>query len=220
MQQTTPDTLRAILEKVLPDWRERLCAFKKSARLWRQSVIDLLLKVLIFALCTWLGYLVLLSFADSLWFVYINTPAGHRFAESIASANAKAISALLAGSLLNLSATATANALLTALAVGLISRLLLIRRYFFTGRGLINRILWALLVAAAAAANPLAMPVSADFWAAFAAHLIPSACLFAVCFSLAAKLLPELDVSYFAKRLKDHIRIVKLRNRVTSEDDG
>jgi hypothetical protein len=72
-----------------------------------------------------------------------------------------------------------------------ICQLLAMRRYFYEGRGLLNRIIWLALFAAAAA-YILQRNSGVDIKLAFGVVIAPCLCLLSSCQNIAKRLLPEL----------------------------
>jgi hypothetical protein len=107
------DECRRLVERIFPDWEQRLVSMKKSCRQWQRSLASACRKALIFALCTWLASAALLFFLKSLWYVYSNSPAGEAYSVSISPAAAERISDLFSRDPVDFAFALTIKALLT-----------------------------------------------------------------------------------------------------------
>ena len=84
----------------------------------------------------------------------------------------------------------TLNALLSSLTVGIFSQFFGLRRRFYLGRGMINRVGWAALCIVFAAQNFFDLRPM-EFQESVYLHTLPVICLCGTSFALAAKLVPE-----------------------------
>ncbi|MDJ0984461.1 MAG: hypothetical protein QNJ26_02865 [Desulfobacterales bacterium] len=82
-------------------------------------------------------------------------------------------------------------ALIANLIVSAACQVLAVRRYFYEGRGLINRVIWLALFSAVAGWL-LARNSHIDLQVAFGLAIAPSLCLFSSCLNIAKRILPEL----------------------------
>jgi hypothetical protein len=85
-----------------------------------------------------------------------------------------------------------ATAALTAsLIISAAFQITALRRYFYVGRGLLNRVI-VLLLFSAAAGFKLAHTGPVDLPVAIGVSIVPSLCLFPSCMKISARILPEL----------------------------
>jgi len=219
MPISVPDKYRAHLDRFVPDWERRLADFRKARKLWRIKGTNEAIKLALLAVCTWFATLVFLHFANTLWFIYLHTPMGEKFAAEVSVRLAPAISALLNRNLFHLSLLATGNSLTTCLMAGALGQMLAIQRFTYVGRGLLNRLGWALTCAALVPLNPWTVdPGAGQPLASLYLHLIPCAFLLSGTFSLTHHLLPEMNFLALGRQLFDYAEFVRLRNRLPQNE--
>ena len=77
--------------------------------------------------------------------------------------------------------------------ISAVSQILALRRYFYVGRGLLNRAI-VLLLFSAAAGFKLAQTAPVDLPIAIGVSIVPSLCLFPSCMNISARILPEITL--------------------------
>jgi hypothetical protein len=94
-------------------------------------------------------------------------------------------------SLIEIIILCAATTLIAGLIIAAICQVLAVRRIFYEGRGLANRIMWVLLFITVSA-HILTDRSQIDFPIAIWLSVLPSMCMFATCLTVCARLLPEL----------------------------
>ncbi len=94
----------------------------------------------------------------------------------------------------------------------LFCQLFAITRYLYTGRGLINRLLWFALCAALTSLGFLKTGHQFDFTTGTVLYLVPASCLAGVCLEFTAHLLPEIWILRKLRDLRQFIKLARIRN--------
>jgi hypothetical protein len=172
-------------------WKRKLKRAGRAIQIWLRELIYSLIEITILFTVTAVLVGILLSGLEAMWYLYLETPIGAKFTADPSRLSPHLLTQLFKRDLLLFSleiATATLTACLT---ISTAFQILALRRYFYLGRGLLNRIIVLLLFSAAGAFN-LAYTDQIDPFVAFGVSIVPSLCLFPSCMNISARIFPEL----------------------------
>jgi hypothetical protein len=199
-----------------PGGTSKLRRAARRFRIWLRNLIYSVIEIIILFTATAVLMGTLLSFIKALWYLYLETPVGRKYTAKFSVLTTHVMSELVRKDLVLFSLEITACALITCLMVSATIQLLAVRRYFYEGRGLTNRMVWIALFSAGSAFN-LANISQIEWSTAVAISILPSLCLFASCLAIAAKLLPELTIVGTFKITKRLINFMRDRRKKTIE---
>ncbi|PKN61510.1 MAG: hypothetical protein CVU57_29245 [Deltaproteobacteria bacterium HGW-Deltaproteobacteria-15] len=166
------------MKEALFDWLRLLC--KKSLGLSILSGITVIL---------YAGFVYSLEF---MWMVYAETHVGKQFIV-LHEVDISAVEGLLAEGFLVLSYKVVLAVLTACLALGAASRVFLLARYLYEGRGMIYRVaVWG-IPCAVLTAFVLLRTYHLELPSAFLLGLVPTLVLFHTCFRFTQELLPEIS---------------------------
>ena len=174
-----------------PVWKRKLKRAGRAIQIWLRGLIYSLIEITILFAVTAVLVGILLSLLEAFWYLYLETPVGIKYTSNPSRLSPHLLTQLFKQDLFLFSievATATLTACLTISAA---FQILALRRYFYLGRGLLNRLV-VLSLFSAAAAFKLADTSDIDVLAALGISIIPSLCLFPSCMNISARILPEL----------------------------
>lgn len=195
-----------------PGGTSKLRRAARRFRIWLRNLIYSVIEIIILFTATAVLMGTLLSFIKALWYLYLETPVGRKYTAKFSVLTTHVMSELVRKDLVLFSLEITACALITCLMVSATIQLLAVRRYFYEGRGLTNRMVWIALFSAGSAFN-LARISQIEWSTAVAISILPSLCLFASCLAIAAKLLPELTIVGTFKITKRLINFMRDRRK-------
>jgi hypothetical protein len=195
-----------------PGGKSKLRRAARRFRIWLRNLIYSMIEIVILFTATAVLMGILLSFTKALWYLYLETPVGRKYTANFSVLTTHVLSELVRRDLVLFSIEIAACALITCLMVSATIQLLAVRRYFYEGRGLVNRMVWIALFSASSAHN--LTNISQIEWSiAVAISILPSLCLFASCLAIAAKLLPELTIVGIFKMTKRLINFMRDRRK-------
>ncbi len=186
-----PDHLFYPSRKPEPLWKQKLRRAARHIQIWFRHLIYSLIEIIILFVAAGVLVGIILSFLEAFWYLYLQTPVGIKYTANPTISSAHLITQLFKKDLFAFSVEVTASAMAACLVISAASQLLAVRRYFYTGRGLLSRLVWLLLFSAASAFS-LMQRVQLDPPVALGISTVPSLCLFTSCLNIAARLLPEL----------------------------
>ncbi len=175
----------------MPVWKQKLSRAAHAIQNWFRQLIYSLIEIVI--LFTAIAVLVglLLSFLEALWYLYLQTPVGIKYTTNPFRSSVHLLTQLFQKDLFWFSLEIATAVFTACLTISAACQVLAVRRYFYVGRGLLNRLIWLMLFSAAAAFI-LADLCQIDLQVAFGISIVPSLCLFSSCLNISARLLPEL----------------------------
>jgi hypothetical protein len=175
----------------LPVWKRTLKQAGRAIQIWLRELIRSLIEIIILFAVTAVLAGILLSLLEAFWYLYLETPVGIKYTANPSRLSPHLLTQLFKRNLF-LFSLEIATAMMTAcLIISAAFQILALRRYFYLGRGLFNRIVVLLLFSAGGAVK-LAHTTQIDLWVAFGISIVPSLCLFPSCMNISARILPEL----------------------------
>lgn len=192
------------MDKVLPERLKQLYG-KYLLRIkdfseYLSNVADLMTRTILLVVITIIVNTGFLYFSKMMWTFYIATPVGERFITEF-PVRAQAFLNVFSRVSIGFSIRVTIAAFTTCLAISAICQVLHIARYFYHSRGFFGRIiLWGLpLTAVVAKYIQSGFGFGFEKWGtAYAVSLIPTLCVFMLCFKVTTELLPE--IGYLIKK--------------------
>lgn len=184
----------------------------RAIRIWLRELIYSVLEVMILFTVTAVLIGILLSSLEALWYLYLQTPVGIKYTANPTRLSPHLLTQLFHQDLFLFSVEVAVAVLTACLAISAAFQILALRRYFYVGRGMLNRIV-VLVLFSAAAGFKLAHAGSIDLPVAIGVSIIPSLCLFPSCMNISARILPEITPFGIIKL------IVKAKNRLFHSDD-
>jgi hypothetical protein len=174
-----PENFLEFSQSSQPVWKRKLKRAGRAIQIWLREFIYSLIEITILLTATAVLVGILLSFLEAFWYLYLQTPVGIKY-----TADPSRLMFLFSVEV----ATAT---LAASLIISAVFQILALRRYFYVGRGLLNRAI-VLLLFSAAAGFKLAHTAPVDLPIAIGVSIVPSLCLFPSCMNISARILPEL----------------------------
>ena len=186
-----PKNLLNSAQNPQPVWKRKLQRAGRAIQIWLRELIYSLIEIVILftAMAVLVG--ILLSFLEAFWYLYLQTPVGIKYTADPSRSSAHLLTQLFKKDLFLFSLEIATAAQFACLTMSAAFQILALRRYFYVGRGLLNRVI-LLLLFSAAAAYKLAHTSQIDLEVAFGVSIVPSLCLFPSCLNISARLLPEL----------------------------
>ncbi len=172
-------------------WRQHLQRAACAVKNWIRRLIYSLIEIVILFTATAALVGILLSFVEAFWYLYLRTPVGIKYTADPSRSSVHLVSQLIQKDLFLFSVEIATATLAACLIMSAVCQLLAVRRYFYEGRGLLNRIIWLLLFSTAAA-YILERNSQIDLPVAFGAAIAPCLCLVSSCHNISKRLLPEL----------------------------
>jgi len=214
-----PKPLRDLIEYYLPDWRQRGHDLRAAGKRWLRHTKLHAVKLFVLYLTAPISFLLVFGLANDFWFTFRHTPVGSMFLSSHPPAALLAIlNATNTNNLLPLAFQFSLDAAVTCLLLGFACQLSAITRYCYTGRGLLNRLLWVALGAALSSLAGLEARQQFDFTTGFALSLVPAGCLVGGCLEFTAHLLPEIWIVLKLRDLRHFIQVARIRNAPRQTD--
>jgi magnesium-transporting ATPase (P-type) len=179
------------VEKPQAIWKRKLRQAGRELHRWNRNLIYSLIEIIILCAATTVIFIAVVSFLKAMWHLYLQTPVGRKFVSDASLVANPTLAELLSKDLILFSVEVTATTLIAGLIIAAICQVLAVRRIFYEGRGLANRIMWVLLFITVSA-HILTDRSQIDFPIAIWLSVLPSLCMFATCLTVCARLLPEL----------------------------
>ena len=177
-----------------PVWKRKLKRAGRAIQIWLRELIHLLIEITILFAVTAVVAGILLSLLEAFWYLYLETPVGIKYTANPSRLSPHLLTQLFKRDLFLFSIEIATATLTACLIISAAFQILALRRYFYLGRGLLNRI-FVLLLFSAAAAFKLANTSQLDLLVALGVSIVPSLCLFPSCMNISARILPELTPS-------------------------
>jgi hypothetical protein len=174
-----------------PVWKRKLKRAGRAIQIWLRGLIYSLIEITILFAVTAVLVGILLSLLEAFWYLYLETPIGIKFTTDPSRLSPHLLTQLFKRDLFLFSLEIATATLTACLIISTAFQILALRRYFYLGRGLFNRIVVLLLFSAAGAFN-LAYTGQIDPLVAFGVSIVPSLCLFPSCMNISARIFPEL----------------------------
>jgi hypothetical protein len=181
-------------ENLLNSARNPQPVWKRAGRaiqIWLRDLIYSLIEIAILFTATAVLVGILLSFLEAFWYLYLQTPVGIKYTADPARLSPHLLTQLFKQDLFLFSVEVATAALTASLIISAAFQITALRRYFYVGRGLLNRII-VLLLFSGAAGFKLAHTGLIDLPIALGVSIVPSLCLFPSCMKISARILPEL----------------------------
>jgi hypothetical protein len=170
-----------------PVWK-RAC---RAIQIWLRNLIYSLIEIAILFTATAVLAGILLSLLEAFWYLYLQTPVGIKYTAHPTRLSPHLLTRLFKQDLFLFSVEVATAALTASLILSAVFQITALRRYFYVGRGLLNRFT-VLLLFSAAAGFKLAHTSPIDLPVALGVSIVPSLCLFPSCMNISARILPEL----------------------------
>jgi hypothetical protein len=172
-------------------WKRKMKRAGRAIQIWLRELIYSLIEITILFTVTAVLVGILLSLLEAMWYLYLETPVGIKFTADPSRLSPHLLTQLFKRDLFLLSLEIAAATLTACLIISIAFQILALRRYFYLGRGLLNRIIVLLLFSAAGAFN-LSHSDQLNPFVAFGVSIVPSLCLFPSCMNISARIFPEL----------------------------
>ena len=163
----------------------------RAIKTWLRNLIYSLIEIAILFTATSVLVGILLSLLEAFWYLYLQTPVGIKYTAHPARLSPHLLTQLFKQDLFLFSIEVATAALTAGLIISAAFQITALRRYFYVGRGLLNRFT-VLLLFSAAAGFKLAHTGPIDLPVALGVSIVPSLCLFPSCMNISARILPEL----------------------------
>ena len=163
----------------------------RAIQTWLRNLIYSLIEIAILFTATSVLVGILLSLLEAFWYLYLQTPVGIKYTAHPARLSPHLLTQLFKQDLFLFSIEVATAALTAGLIISAAFQITALRRYFYVGRGLLNRFT-VLLLFSAAAVFKLAHTGPIDLPVALGVSIVPSLCLFPSCMNISARILPEL----------------------------
>ncbi len=152
------------IEYYMPDWRQRCCELRSACKQRLRNIEFHTIKLFAQSLAAVLCFILVFGMVNYFWFNFRHTSVGSMFLGSNPPEALLAIfTALDSNNLVLLAFQITIDTAVTCLLLGIVCQLLAITRYFYTGHGLINRLLWYAFCAAITSRDLLQVGHKFDF---------------------------------------------------------
>ena len=193
-----PDLIKIMAENLLdssrrpqPLWKRKLKRARRAIQIWLRDLIYSMIEITILFTVTAVLVGILLTLLEASWYLYLETPIGIKFTADPSRLSPHLLTQLFKRDLFLFSLEIATATLTACLILSIAFQILALRRYFYFGRGLLNRIIILLLFSAAGAFN-LVYTGRIDPFVAFGVSIVPSLCLFPSCMNISARIFPEL----------------------------
>jgi len=205
-------TMQDWIEYYMPDWRQRCCELQSACKRRLRNIKLHLIKLFAHYLAAVLCFMLVFGMVNYFWFTFRHTPVGSMFLDSNPPEALLAIFTATNSNLVTLAFRLNIDLAVTCLLLGLVCQLFAITRYLYTGRGLINRLLWYAFCAAITSLDILQTGHPFDFTTSIVLYLLPASCLAGVCLEFTSLLLPEIWIVFRLKELRQVVKIARIRN--------
>ena len=186
-----PDNFLESAQSTQPAWKRKLRRAGRAIQIWLRELIYSLIEIAILFTATAVLIGILLSFLEAFWYLYLQTPVGIKYTANPSRLSPHLLTQLFNQDLFLFSIEVATAALAACLTISAVFQILALRRYFYVGRGLLNRVI-VLSLFSAAAGFKLAHTGPVDLPIAIGVSIVPSLCLFPSCMNISARILPEL----------------------------
>jgi hypothetical protein len=186
-----PENFLEFNQSSQPVWKRKLKRAGRAIQIWLREFIYSLIEITILFTATAVLVGILLSFLEAFWYLYLQTPVGIKYTADPSRLTSHLLTQLFKQDLFLFSVEVATAALAACLAISAVFQILALRRYFYVGRGLLNRAI-VLLLFSAAAGFKLEHTAPVDLPIAIGVSIVPSLCLFPSCMNISARILPEL----------------------------
>lgn len=207
-----PENLLDSNQRTQPVWHGKLRRVGRAIQSWLRELIYSLLEVAILFTATAVLVGILLSFLEAFWYLYLQTPVGIKYTANPSRLSPHLLTQLFNQDLFIFSIEVATAALAACLTISAAFQILALHRYFYVGRGLLNRVI-VLLLFSAAAGFKLAHTGPVDLPVAIGVSIVPSLCLFPSCMNISARILPEVTPLGILKM------IIKAKNLLIHSND-
>ena len=190
-----------------PVWKRKLKRAGRAIQNWLQELIRSLIEITILFTITAVMVGILLSILEAFWYLYLETPVGIKYTADPARLSPHLLTQLFKQDLFLFSVEVAAAALTASLIISAAFQITALRRYFYVGRGLLNRFT-VLLLFSAVAGFKLAHTGLVGLPVALGVSIVPSLCLFPSCMNISARILPELTPLGIIKIIINAIKLL------------
>jgi hypothetical protein len=202
-----PDHLFYFTETPQPVWKRKLRRAGREFSIWYRSLMVSLVEMTILFAATLVIFATVFTFLKALWYCYLQTAVGRKFTAGTTIIKNQTLAEILDKDLIFFSFEIVLASLIACLITSAVCQMSAVRRCFYEGRGLGNRLTWLFLFSSVSAYN-LIQTSHFDFPIAFGLCILPSLCLFATCLKVSAKILPELTplgIQELTRRVLDFV---------------
>ncbi|MFO7605216.1 MAG: hypothetical protein R6W72_02785 [Desulfurivibrionaceae bacterium] len=213
LDQTLPESFKAYLEQKSPDYRYFIGNCETGSRVWFKMLGTEVVKLVFLLAAIGSGYILGLYFLRGAWFLFKDTMIGGNYIGVVNAAGAAQISRLLSFDLVELGISIVLRTALVCLMVGVISQLILLRRFFYIGRSSIIKLGWVGMTAALVAVR-LADLYPVGFDIAFGLCFLPTAGILSPILASSGKLLPELNLLLFLENLREKREVKEIKDDI------
>ncbi len=133
-----------------PVWKRKLKRAGRAIQNWLRELIRSLIEITILFTITAVMVGILLSILEAFWYLYLETPVGIKYTADPARLSPHLLTQLFKQDLFLFSVEVAIAALTASLIISAAFQITALRRYFYVGRGLFNRVIVLLLFSAAA----------------------------------------------------------------------
>ena len=213
LEKLLPNEFIGYLAQKFPEWRPGVNRAEIKTKAWLNKLSTEIIKLAFLTVAIGLIYIVCLYYLRSIWHLFANTMVGSRFAMSVNPAMAAEISRVLALDLRFLGLTIMVLSLYVSLAAGVISQLVMLRRFFYIGRSFLIKLVWASVITAIVA-DKLGNYFPIDINLSFGLCFLPTMGIFSSVLVSAGRLLPELDLPLFIEEYRKRREIQDLKDDI------
>ena len=192
IRQKMPTLLLSWLETIWPDWEERLFRHQCLFNGWRRKTMGMAFRLTLLVAAVWLLVVVLLSYANGFWEVYLCTPMGQTFG-SFSRQTAAMVTRILSLDFSDLAFSLTFISLKCLLIVGAVMKFVAVKRFFYDGQGLFAKLAW-LAGCCFLMARKVSLLYEVDLAVAQLLCIVPLAALFTTTFAFASQVVPEFNL--------------------------
>ncbi|MDA8418555.1 MAG: hypothetical protein M0Z90_05945 [Desulfobacteraceae bacterium] len=213
-------SMQGLVEYYMPDLRQRHYELKSACKRQLRRIKSHIIKLFALYLSTALCFMLVFGMVNYFWFTFRNTPVGSMF---LAGNPPEALLSILTATNSNLVAMAfqlTIDTICTCLLFGLVCQFFGITRYFYIGRGWINRLFWYGICAALTSLDLFKTGKQFDFTTSVVLYLLPASCLSGDCLEFTSLLLPEIWIVFRLGTLRQFVKIARIRNNPGTIDHG
>jgi len=209
------------IEYYMPDVRQRCWVLQSACKRRLRTIQFYVIKLCVQYLAAVLCFILVFGMVNYFWFTLQHTPAGNMFLGSDQPEAILAIFTATSSNLVPLAFRLTLDTAVTCLLLGLVSQLFAVTRYFYEGRGLVNRLLWYIFCATITSLDLLQTGHQFDLTSSFVFYLIPASCLAGDCLKFTSLLLPEIWIVFrVGKEVRQFVKTARIRNYQSVSDHG
>jgi hypothetical protein len=192
-------------------FRKHLATFLQDLKAYGRKALDVFIRVLLTLAIAFAASTAAFYLCKIMWSFYIETPVGQRFTADFPE-KTRMIVDVLSRMSIPLILQVTLIAFFMCLGISAVCQVCHVTRRFYQPRGLFGKVfVWGLLLTAAVAAYIRSVIGISNWGSAYAVALIPTMCIFSICFKASDDLLPEIGplVHKTVSLLKDHFQYLK-----------